>query len=102
MVGKLQKRRAALRANPARGLKGKRNLKPRVEMVLELQAEMALEPRVEMALELLAGMVSKLRVETGLELQQAMGAGAPSSCVLATCSAAAGSQIAPSLKSHLI
>ena len=101
MVGKLQKRRAALRAR-ARGLKGKRNLKPRVEMVLELQAEMALEPRVEMALELLAGMVSKLRVETGLELQQAMGAGAPTSCVLATCSAAADSQIAPSFKSHLI
>jgi hypothetical protein len=55
-----------------------------------------------MALELLAGMVLKLRVETGLELQVAMGAGAPSSCVLATCSAAAGSQIAPSFKSHLI
>ena len=102
MVGKLQKRRAALRANPARGSKGKRNFKLRVEMVLELQAEMALEPRVEMALELLAGMVSKLRVETGLELQQAMGAGAPTSCVLATCSAAADSQIAPSFKSHLI
>jgi hypothetical protein len=47
--------------------------------------EVVLALRVEMALELLAGMVLKLRVEMVLELLVAMGAGATSSCILATC-----------------